>query len=57
MVFSFFLVASPQLWNDMLLGIRSCDSLDDFKKKTEDLSFYESVFKLVLLYFSRFYIY
>ena len=41
----------------MPLGIRSCDSLDDFKKKTEDLSFYESVFKLVLLHFSRFYIY
>ena len=25
-------VASPQLWNDMPLGIRSCDSLNDFKK-------------------------
>ena len=30
--FRSFSVASPQLWNDMPLGIRSCDSLNDFKK-------------------------
>ncbi|RMX50814.1 hypothetical protein pdam_00003156 [Pocillopora damicornis] len=52
-ILSLFLgnVASPQLWNDMLLGIRSCDSLDDFKKKTEDLSFYESPFDISALCF------
>ena len=32
-VFRSFSVASPQLWNDMPQGIRSCDSLNDFKKK------------------------
>ena len=30
--FRSFSVASPLLWNDMPLGIRSCDSLNDFKK-------------------------
>ena len=30
--FRSFSVASPQLWNDMPQGIRSCDSLNDFKK-------------------------
>ena len=54
--FRSFSVASPQLWNDMPPEIRSCDSLNVFKKKTVDLSFQESVFKLVLLYFSRLYI-
>ena len=32
-VFRSFSVAPPQLWNDMPQGIRSCDSLNDFKKK------------------------
>ena len=31
--FRSFSVASPQLWNDIPLGIRSCESLNDFKKK------------------------
>ena len=31
--FRSFSVASPQLWNDIPLGIRSCESLKDFKKK------------------------
>ena len=37
--FRSFSVASPQLWNDMPLEIRSCGSLNVFKKKTVDLSF------------------
>lgn len=31
--FRSFSVASPQLWNDLPLVIRSCESLNDFKKK------------------------
>ena len=31
--FRSFSVASPQLWNDIPLRIRSCESLNDFKKK------------------------
>ena len=30
--FRSFSVVSPLLWNDMPQGIRSCDSLNDFKK-------------------------
>ena len=33
--FRSFSVVSPQLWNDMPLGIRSCASLNDFKKKVK----------------------
>ena len=51
--FRSFSVASPQLWNDMPLGIRSCDSLNDFKKKLKTYLFTKAFF----LYFSRFYIY
>ena len=37
--FRSFSVASPQLWNDMPLEIRSCDSLNDFKKKLKTYLF------------------
>ena len=37
--FRSFSVASPQLWNDMPLGIRSCGSLNDFKKKLKTYLF------------------
>ena len=37
--FRSFSVASPLLWNDMPLGIRSCDSLNDLKKKLKTYLF------------------
>ena len=33
--FRSFSIVSPQLWNNMPLGIRSCASLNDFKKKVK----------------------
>ena len=37
--FRSFSVATLQLWNDMPLGIRSCDSLNDFKKRLKTYLF------------------
>ena len=37
--FRSFSVASPLLWNDMPLEIRSCDSLNDLKKKLKNYLF------------------
>ena len=37
--FRSFSVASPQLWNEMPIEIRSCDGLNDFKKKLKTYLF------------------
>ena len=37
--FRSFSVVSPQLWNDMPVEVRSCDSLNDFEKKLKSYFF------------------
>ena len=52
--FRSFSVASPQLWNDMPVEVRSWDSLNDFEKKLKPYFLGKRFYQISPFIFSRF---